>query len=145
MTNALALFLNKDITVKTRIKRLIAAAAVQAAALTLPSAALAGTPIGPSTLTPINNIVGVIRGGIQFILVVAFVLAFVFLIIGGVRWIVSGGDEKAVAGARGMITASLIGLVIVLVAFAIIRLVEIFFNVDIISGTGVTIPTVNSL
>ena len=65
------------------------------------------------------------------------------LIIGGIRWILAGGDEKAVASARGTITAALIGLVIVLVAFALIRLVEIFFSVNIITG-GVTIPVVNN-
>lgn len=96
----------------------------------------------PEKIRGIDNIVKVIRGAIQFILVVAFILAFIFLIIGGIRWITAGGDEKAVAGARGMITAALIGLVIVLVSYAIIRLVEIFFGFDIITS-GVTIPTYN--
>ena len=96
----------------------------------------------PRDLRPINDIVRVVRGAIQFILVVAFVLAFIFLLIGGIRWITAGGDEKAVAGARGMITAALIGLVIVLVSYAIIRLVEIFFGFNIITG-GVNIPTYN--
>jgi len=118
---------------------------MHATALAVPTVALAqaGTDLVPNTIRPINNIVNVLRGVIQFILVVAFVLAFIFLIIGGIRWIVAGGDEKGVAGARGMITAALIGLVIVLVAYAIIRLVEIFFGVNIITG-GVSIPTVNN-
>ena len=64
------------------------------------------------------------------------------LLIGGIRWITAGGDEKGVASARNMITAALIGLVVVLVAYAIIRLVEIFFGFDIITG-GVNIPTYN--
>lgn len=91
----------------------------------------------------INNIINVIQTAIRFILIVAFVLAFIFLIIGGIRWIVAGGDEKGVAGARGMITAALIGLVIVLVSYAIIRLVEVFFNVIIISG-GVNVPSIET-
>ena len=40
-----------------------------------------------------------------------------------------------------MITAALIGLVIVLVAYAIILLVEKFFDVKIISA-GIQIPTI---
>lgn len=122
-------------------KKILSSALFYATALAIPTAALAATNIVPTTITPINNIVGVVKNAITFILIVAFVLAFIFLIIGGLRWIVAGGDEKAVAGARGMITGALIGLVIVLVAFAIIRLVEIFFNVNIISG-GVTIPNI---
>ena len=127
-----------------QFKNTAAAILIHTAALALPTAALAqGTDLVPETIKPIDNIVNVLRGVIQFILVVAFVLAFIFLIIGGIRWIVAGGDEKGVAGARGMITAALIGLVIVLVAYAIIRLVEIFFAVNIITG-GVNIPTYNS-
>ena len=114
-------------------------------ALTFPAAALAGVPGGnlvPNEIQPINNVVSVVRAIIQFILVVAFVLAFIMLLIGGIRWITAGGDEKAVGSARNMITAALIGLVVVLVAYALIKLVETFFGVNIITG-GVNIPTIN--
>lgn len=111
-----------------------------------PAVALAqGTnsgPLVPNEILPINNAVAVVRAIIQFILVVAFVLAFIMLLIGGIRWITAGGDEKAVGSARNMITAALIGLVIVLVAYALIRLVETFFGLNIISN-GVNIPKVN--
>lgn len=126
-----------------KFKKLIGPVAVATSSLVAPAAALAQTEVVPGTIRPINNAVNVVRGIIQFILVVAFVGAFVFLLIGGIRWILAGGDEKAVAGARGTITAALIGLVIVLVAYAIIRLVEIFFNVSIITG-GITIPNINT-
>ena len=111
-----------------------------AVALAVPAAALAAELV-PTTISPINNAVLVVKGIIQFILVIAFVAAFIFLLIGGLRWITAGGDEKAVSSARNMITAALIGLVIVLVAYAIIRLVEIFFGVNIITG-GVNVPVV---
>ena len=125
-----------------RTKKLVSIALAQATGLILPSAVLAvDNDIVPNTIKPINDIVGIIRAVIQFILVVAFVLAFIMLLIGGIRWITAGGDEKGVAGARNMITAALIGLVIVLVAYAIILLVETFFNVNIISE-GVSIPNI---
>ena len=125
-----------------RTKKLVSIALAQATGLILPSAVLAvDNDIVPNTIKPINDIVGIIRAVIQFILVVAFVLAFIMLLIGGIRWITAGGDEKGVAGARNMITAALIGLVIVLVAYAIILLGETFFNVNIISE-GVSIPNI---
>ena len=126
-----------------KIKKLVSLAALQIAALLTPAVALAQPNLVPNAIRPINNAVFVVRGAIQFILVVAFVLAFIFLIVGGVRWITAGGDEKGVAGARNTITAALIGLVIVLVAYALIRLVELFFGVNIITG-GVTIPNINT-
>ena len=125
-----------------KFKKILSSSLLPVSALALPLPVFAAENLVPKDIEPINNIVKVIRGAIQFILVVAFVLAFIFLIIGGIRWITAGGDEKAVSGARGMITAALIGLVIVLVSYAIIRLVEIFFGFNIITG-GVNIPTYN--
>lgn len=79
-----------------------------------------------------------ISSAIMVILVVA-ALAFLFmLILGGIRYITSGGDKGATESARGQITAALIGLVIVFAAWAIINLVTVFFGIDILS---LNIPT----
>ncbi len=123
-----------------KTKKIALSLTVPTLALALPVAAFAQELV-PSQIRPINDIIAVVRNAIRFILLVAFVLAFIFLLIGGIRWIPAGGDEKAVSGARGMITAALIGLVIVLVSYALIVLVENFFNVSIISGP-VVIPSV---
>lgn len=115
-----------------KTKKVALSTAIMTTALMLPASALAQSFV-PDDIRPINNIISVIRNAIRFILLAAFILAFIFLIIGGIRWITAGGDEKAVSGARGMITAALIGLVVVLVSYALIVLVERFFNVTIIS------------
>src|SRR3989344_3294092 len=127
-----------------KIRRLIAPFILQLVMLATPAIVLAdNTPIVPmESIGKVNNILTVIQAIIRFILIVAFIAAFIMLLIGGIRWITAGGDEKGVASARNMITAALIGLVVVLVAYAIIRLVEIFFGFDIITG-GVNIPTYN--
>lgn len=124
-----------------RIKAAVSPLILSAIVLSIPPAVFAQETLVPTQISSIDSIVGIISTVIRFILIVAFVAAFIMLLIGGIRWILAGGDEKAVAGARGTITAALIGLVIVLVAYAIIRLVEIFFNVSIITG-GVSIPNV---
>lgn len=123
-----------------KIRKIILPAVSYFAAMVAPTAASAQQLV-PNEIKGIDNIVAVVRAIIQFILVVAFVLAFIMLLIGGIRWITAGGDEKAVGSARNMITAALIGLVVVLVAYALIKLVETFFGVNIISQ-GVTIPVV---
>lgn len=128
---------------KEKLKKIIPFA-IPVAMLALPAIAFAqGGELVPNRLAATNNVVLVIRSVIRFILLVAFVLAFIMLLIGGIRWITAGGDEKGVAAARNMITAALIGLVIVLIAYALIRLVELFFGVNIITG-NVCIPTVNN-
>ena len=123
---------------KTKIAGLIAPVVFFA----VPAAVLAQVGnIVPSQISPTNNIITIVQAIVRFILLIAFVLAFVMLLIGGVRWIMAGGDEKSVEKARNTITAALIGLVVVLIAYAIIRIVETFFNVNIITGI-VTLPTV---
>jgi len=66
-------------------------------------------------------------------------VAFGFLIFGGIKWISSGGDKEQTAKAQSTITAALIGLVIVFAAWAIIKLIETFFGISILT---LTIPSV---
>lgn len=74
-----------------------------------------------------------LSAAVQAILVVAAVVAFFFLIIGGIKWITSGGDKGQVESARNTVTAALIGLLIVFATFAIIKLIAFFFGVDILN------------
>ncbi|MBI2598717.1 hypothetical protein HYW40_00645 [Candidatus Curtissbacteria bacterium] len=93
---------------------------------------------------PNVGIVDVMRNIIRFILIVAFIIAFIMLIVGGIRWMMAGGDEKAVEKARGTITSALIGMVVVLVSFALIKLVETFFGITITSTGNIQIPSVGT-
>ena len=77
---------------------------------------------------------GIIRGAIGLVLVIAAIVFFFVLVIGGIRWITSGGDKAQTEAARGQITAALVGLVIVFAAWAIIQLLQLFFGVNIIGG-----------
>lgn len=65
-------------------------------------------------------------------LVIGVVIFFFMLLAGAVQWISSGGDKGAVEAARGRITNAIIGLVILLSLFAITRLIETFFGIDIL-------------
>jgi hypothetical protein len=81
--------------------------------------------------TNIAQLIGVI---VQLIYFVAGVALFINFLIGGLQWINAGGDAKAMASARGRITNSLIGLVIVVAAFAITRIAEHVFGISITGG-----------
>jgi len=66
-------------------------------------------------------------------MVIAGLMVFFYLIIGGIQYITSGGDKAQAEAARDRITYALIGLVIVVGSFAIIKLVEAFFGINIIN------------
>ncbi len=60
---------------------------------------------------------------ISLLFVVGIVIAVAFLIYGGIKWILSGGDKTAVEGARNHIIAAIIGLIIVVAAFFILNVI----------------------
>ena len=91
-------------------------------------------------LTSANfTVPNLIRTGISLTLILAALLFFFMLVIGGVRWIMSGGEKGAVENARKQITNALIGLAIVFIAWAIVRLVANIFAIDILNFT---LPTI---
>jgi hypothetical protein len=49
-------------------------------------------------------------------------VAVIFVVVGGYRYVTAGGDEEKIKSAKGVIFNSLIGLVIVLLALAIVRI-----------------------
>lgn len=51
-------------------------------------------------------------------------LAVIFIILGGIKWIVAGGDKMAAQNARQMVVDAIIGFIIVVGAFAIKYLVQ---------------------
>lgn len=93
-----------------------------------------GTPaVGASGNAGINFLQKAVPAAIILGLVAGVVIFFYMLVTGAIAWISSGGDKQALEGARGKITNALIGLVILLATFAIIRLVGYFFNISILT------------
>lgn len=68
--------------------------------------------------------------GIAFI--VGALTFFAMFIFGAIAWIGSGGDKANLESARGRIMNALIGLVVLFATFAIIKLIEEFFGVNIL-------------
>ncbi len=79
----------------------------------------------------IENIGALISSVIGVALILAGILVFAMLVWGGVQWIMSGGDKAKTEEARNRITAALVGLAIVASAWAIMKLVEYFFGLNI--------------
>ncbi len=81
---------------------------------------------------------GIISGAISLVMLVVALVFFFMLVLGGLKWVMSGGDQKAVEAARSQITNALIGLAIVFAAWAIMKLIGVVFGVDLFNFT---IPT----
>ena len=82
---------------------------------------------------------GLIKTILNTVLFVPFVAALVFLIYGGIRWILSGGDKEGTTKAKETITSALLGLAVVVGSWVLINIVLTFFGIG--GGlTGLTSP-----
>ena len=83
---------------------------------------------------PTAFVASLVRNSIWLLVIAAVVIGLVWMIFAGYSFIFAGDDSKKVASSWSKIYWILIGLVIIVGSFAIIRLAETFFNVDILSG-----------
>lgn len=72
-----------------------------------------------------------IQNTVKFIFPLAAAVALFFLIFGGIKFITSGGDPKAVEGAKKTITYALLGLGVLLSIYAIFWLIKQLTGLDL--------------
>ena len=102
-------------------KRTLAAVTI-ASFLVVPGIALAqGQGLAENVIPPIGTQTGsnlslAITNILNSLLVLVAIAALVMLIIGGVRYIFSGGDEEKAAAAKNTILYALVGLVVIALA-----------------------------
>jgi len=70
-----------------------------------------------------QNPVGLIGGIIEILFIIVWVLAVVYLIIGGYQYITAGGNPDAAAKAKNTIVGSIIGLIVAIASFLIVRFI----------------------
>lgn len=132
------------------MKKFIGSAVGAASSFIFAASAFAQSPFkqqfnldAPNQAAPLQNVQ--IADFPQFVVTLLFiigiVIAVVFLIYGGIRWIVSGGDKTAVESARNHIIAAIIGLIIVVAAFFIINFVFTILTGVPFSFQNLCIPT----
>lgn len=114
--------LRKFINILTAFGFLISAAPAyaQGIQLTIPT---------PSILK-ITDLGKFISAILAAILVIATLAAFIYLLLGGLAWITSGGDKAAVEAAQKRIQAAIIGLFVVFAAWAIMLVIGRFLGIS---------------
>jgi len=86
-----------------------------------------GTPIGaPAGFA--QDIGSLINAVVSFVMVIAALLVFMYLIWGGIEWITSGGDKGKTESARNKITAAVLGLIVLAASYAILMLMLKFLG-----------------
>lgn len=78
-----------------------------------------GTTFGLGTANLEDTVVQIV----QWVLTLLGLIAVIMILYGGFVWLTAGGNEEKVASAKKIISAAIIGLIIVLLAWAIVTFV----------------------
>ena len=70
-----------------------------------------------------NNLSGLIKKVVNILLFLIGAVAVIMIIIGGIRYTISNGEGAQVTGAKNTILYAVIGLVVALLAYAIVNFV----------------------
>lgn len=77
-----------------------------------------------------EDVGSLINSLLSFVMVIAALLVFTYLLWGGIEWITSGGDKGKTESARNKITAAVIGLIVLAASYAILLIVLKFIGYD---------------
>jgi hypothetical protein len=85
----------------------------------------------PDDVAQISDLTDIFQRVVSYALGFAGIVLFILLITGGFKYITSGGDPKAVEGARNTITYAIIGLIVIVASFLILVLIYNITGVDV--------------
>lgn len=85
---------------------------------------------GDETPTTLFGAEGIFTTIVNVMLFLIGAISVIMLIIGGVRYTISNGDQGAVTSAKNTIMYAIIGLVVAILAFAIVRFVTGQFSAN---------------
>lgn len=86
-----------------------------------------GVPSGGIENGPFGTI---LRNSFMLFITVIILIAVLMILFSGIQWIISGGDKHKVEGARNRLIFSIVGLVIALVAVAIVQIIGGLFGIE---------------
>lgn len=89
-----------------------------------------------------GDLAGYIRAIIDAALILASVVAVIYLIVGGYQYITSSGNAEAAGAAKNTILYAVIGLIIIFAAFVLIDFVMDVITRNSAATGGGTVPTV---
>ncbi len=85
--------------------------------------------------TIVGNIVSAVIGAI---LILGFIVAMLYFMIGGIRWLTASGDKTKLQSAQDQITQAITGLIVLAAFWAILTVVAQFTGIAVFGPGGGT-------
>ena len=85
-------------------------------------------PNDPAGANELTTLLGTVIG---LLVPIAFIILVILLAFAGFKYITSGGDSKGLQSAHSTITWALLGILFLIIAWLIFRLIEAFTGVNV--------------
>lgn len=122
----------------SKTKILTSAVLAGSALATLPGIAFATDTINIGTIESSTGFAGDLGGVIStllsFVMAIAALAVFLYLIWGGIQWITSGGEKGKTEEARNKITSAVIGLIVLAASYALLMLILRVLGFESLTG-----------
>jgi hypothetical protein len=89
---------------------------------------------GIEQVSDLFGVTGVFSTVTSVLLFVIGAVSVIMIIIGGLRYVVSGGDSSNVSAAKNTILYAIVGLIVALLSYAVINFVLTNFSADGLGG-----------
>lgn len=94
-------------------------------------------------IATLNCIPAIFQLVLHFTFLFAGIAAVFFVLFAGIKFLTSGGDAKQVQGARQSLTYAIIGLIVILLSFAVINLISNVTGAGCILNFGLSVDICN--
>ena len=86
---------------------------------------------GTTDVATIGSLVSLITNAINAIVMLSGVVLFVMLLVGGMSFLLSGGDQKKLEKAKGTLTGAFAGLLVLVGSYLILKLIQTITGVNV--------------
>lgn len=93
---------------------------------------LQGVADSDYTATGQTLLYGLVTNLLTLAMVIGALIAFAFLVLGGIEWITSGGDKSKIDKAREKLTGSIIGLLVLASTVALFMIIQRFLGISVL-------------
>lgn len=90
----------------------------------------------PDSVTTLSCIPYLFENVVTAAFLFAGIIALIFIILSGIKFLTSGGDPKQLEGARNTLTYAILGFILILLSFAILNFISGITGVPCIKEFG---------
>ena len=93
--------------------------------------AITPAPVDNTDVAGIAQLQLLFEKALELIVPLAFIILLIMLFYGGIRFIISGGESKNLGEASKIITWALLGMLFLVIAWLVLRLIEGFTGIPV--------------